>query len=117
MKLFIQWLVSAIAILIAAYLIPGVVISGFWAALVVAVVLGLLNLLIKPLLLLLTLPINILTLGLFTFVINALIVMLASGLVPGFRVGGFLNALLFSLVLALIQWAFSSLRKEEHRSL
>ena len=107
MNLFIQWLVSAIAILIAAYVLPGVGISGFWAALIVAVVLGLLNLLIKPLLILLTLPINILTLGLFTLVINALIVMLASGIVPGFEVGGFLNALLFSLVLALINYIFN----------
>lgn len=107
MNLFIQWLVSAIAILIAAYILPGVGLSGFWAALIVAVVLGVLNLLIKPLLILLTLPINILTLGLFTLVINALIIMLASGIVPGFQVGGFLNAFLFSLVLALINFLFN----------
>ncbi|MDP3836827.1 MAG: phage holin family protein [bacterium] len=106
MNLFIQWLVSAVAILIAAYILPGVGLSGFWAALVLAVVLGVLNLLIKPLLILLTLPINILTLGLFTLVINALIIMLASGITPGFQVGGFLNAFLFSLLLALINFVF-----------
>lgn len=99
----LKWMGSVVAVLIAAYFLPGVVVAGIWSALIVALVLGLLNLTIKPLLVLLTLPINIITLGLFTFVINALMVLLASSIVKGFSVGGFLNALLFSLLLTIIQ--------------
>ncbi len=112
MFILLKWLLSAAAILIAAYVLPGVVVAGLWTALILAVVLGLLNLVIKPLLVLLTLPINILTLGLFTLVINALIVMLASSIVKGFAVGGFLNALLFSLLLTLIQELFEIILKK-----
>lgn len=99
----LKWMGSVAAVLIAAYFLPGVVVAGLWSALIVALVLGLLNLTIKPLLVLLTLPINIITLGLFTFVINALMVLLASSIVKGFSVVGFLNALLFSLLLTIIQ--------------
>lgn len=99
-----SWLISALAIGITAYLLPGVKLSGFLAALVTAVVLGLANAVIKPLLLLLTLPLNILTLGLFTLVINAVLIMLTSAVVPGFYVSGFWQALLFSLVLVLVNY-------------
>lgn len=102
MSILINWLVSALAILAAAYLLPGVHIGGFITALIVAVVLGIINAFLKPILLLLTLPINILTLGLFTFVVNAFVILIVSSLVPGFRVDGFLWALLFSIVLSLI---------------
>lgn len=101
----VQWLIYAAAIVITAYLLPGVRLSGFFAALVTALVLGLINLFLRPLLLLLTLPLNILTLGLLTFVINALLIMLTSAIVPGFKVTGFWWALLFSLVLAIINYA------------
>ncbi len=104
MGFFISWLVSALAIGITAYLLPGVRLSGFLAALITAVVLGLFNAIIKPLLLLLTLPLNILTLGLFTLVINAVLIMLTSAVVPGFSVTGFWQALLFSLVLVLVNY-------------
>lgn len=100
----VQWLIYAAAIVITAYLLPGVRLSGFFAALVTALVLGLINLFLRPLLLLLTLPLNILTLGLLTFVINALLILLTSALVPGFKVTGFWWALLFSLVLAVINY-------------
>ena len=105
MKLFLHWIVSAIAIGVAAYLIPGtsVTIEG---ALIAAIVLGILNLLIRPIIFVLTLPLTILTLGLFSLVINALLVWLASGIVPGFFVAGFWSALLFALVLTLINWVF-----------
>lgn len=102
MGLIINWLVSAIIILIAAYILPGVHVANFWTALVVAVVLGVLNILIKPLLIVLTLPITLVTLGLFLVVINALMVLLASRIVPGFQVDGFWWALLFSIVVSLI---------------
>jgi putative membrane protein len=109
MSFLIHWLIRAVAIVITAYLLPGVRLSGFFSALVVAVVLGLVNTFIRPLLMLLTLPLNILTLGLFTFVINALLILLTSALVPGFNVAGFWWALLFSLVLAIINYALSFL--------
>ena len=100
-----HWFVAALAIGIAAYLVPGVSVT-LPGALIAAVVLGALNLFIRPILLVLTLPVTILTLGLFSFVINALLVMLASKLVPGFFVPGFWSALLFALVLALVNWVF-----------
>ena len=92
MAFLVQWLVYAVAIVITAYLLPGVRLSGFFAALVTALVLGLINTFIKPLLLLLT------------FVINALLILLTSSIVPGFTVTGFWWALLFSLVLAVINY-------------
>lgn len=102
MGLVINWLASAIVILIAAYILPGVHVENFWTALVVAVVLGILNMLVKPLLVVLTLPITVVTLGLFLLVINALLILLASQIVPGFTVDGFWWAVLFSIVLSLI---------------
>lgn len=88
MRLFFHWLSATIAILIAAYIVPGITIT-FIGALIAAVVLGALNLLIRPILFILTLPITILTLGLFSLIINALLVMLAALLVPGFSVASF----------------------------
>ena len=105
MKLFFHWLVATISIGIAAYIVPNVSIT-LSGALIAAVVLGAFNLFIRPILLVLTLPINILTLGLFSLVINACLVLLASYLVPGFFVAGFWTALLFALVLAVINWVF-----------
>jgi putative membrane protein len=107
--LLLKWLIMAVSIVISAYLIPGVKVSGFLSALWVALFLGIVNVLIKPILLLITLPINILTLGLFTFVINALLILLASSLVKGFEVSGFWVAVLFSIVLSLINYALGSL--------
>ncbi|MBJ6723951.1 phage holin family protein [Geomesophilobacter sediminis] len=100
--ILLHWLISAVAIIITAYLLPGIRLSGFGAALATAVVLGFINAFIRPLILLLTLPFNILTLGLFTLVINALLILLTSALVPGFQVAGFGWALLFSVVLWLV---------------
>ncbi len=105
MKLFFHWLIATLAILIAAHLVPGVAVT-LVGALIAAVVLGALNLFIRPILIVLTLPINVLTLGLFSLVVNAFLVLLASYLVPGFSVAGFWTALLFALVLAVINWVF-----------
>jgi putative membrane protein len=107
MKTVINWVISAIAIMIAAYVLPGVNVDGIVAALVLAVVLGAINAFIKPILLILTLPINVVTLGLSTFVINAALVMLASYIVPGFGVASFWWALLFAIVLSFVTSAFS----------
>lgn len=109
MNLLVLWLVSGLAIIITAYLLPGVRVTGFFAALVTALVLGLINAFIRPVLILLTLPLNILTLGLFTLVINALLIMLAAAIVPGFSVQGFWWALLFGLVLAVINYALGTI--------
>ena len=110
MRIFLQWAISAIAVGITAYVLPGatVTISG---AVIVAVVLGALNLFIRPILFILTLPLTILTLGLFSLVINALLVMLADAIVSGFSVDGFWWALLFALVLAVVNWVFSLWRR------
>ena len=105
MGLISHWIVATIAIGVAAYIVPNVTVT-FMGAAIAAVVLGALNLIIRPILLLLTLPINILTLGLFSLVVNAALVLAASSVVPGFSVAGFLPALLFALVLAVINWVF-----------
>lgn len=106
MSILLHWIISALAILISSYLLPGVHISTFFAALVAALVLGFFNLTLKPILVLLTLPINLLTLGLFTLVINAAIIILATKIVPGFAVDNWLWAIAFSLVLAIINALF-----------
>ncbi len=103
MKLLLKILINAVVVLLVAYTVPGVIVSSFWVAIVVAIVLGIINLTIRPLLLLLTLPINIITLGLFTFIINALMFGLAAFVVPGFSVSGFMAALLGSLILTVIK--------------
>jgi putative membrane protein len=102
---FIHWLVLIIAIIIAAYLVPGVHVTLI-GAIVLAVVLGLVNIFIKPIIGLLTLPINVLTLGISWLVINALIIMLLGLLVPGFGVSGFWAAFFFSILLSLINALF-----------
>jgi putative membrane protein len=107
----IHWIVSVVAILIAAYLIPGVHIT-LVGAIVLAVVLGIFNIFLKPVLLILTLPITILTLGLFSLVINALLVMLADLLVPGFSIGGFWVAVLFSIVVSIVNAFFHLVLRE-----
>jgi len=112
MKFLLSWLVATLAILITAYLLPGITISGLFAALVAALVLGLINAFLKPILVIITLPINILTLGLFTLVINALLVMLASVIVPGFEVANFWWALLFSLVLSIVSFVLNQITTE-----
>lgn len=102
-------LLSTIAVFVTAHILPGVRIEGWGTALVVAVVLAIVNAFIRPLLLLLTLPLNILTLGLFTFVIIGGLVLLVSAIVPGFHVDGFWWALAFALVLAIINGFLTSL--------
>lgn len=110
MQVIINLLLNALAVIIAAYLLPGIKVANFFTALVVAIVLGIANIFIKPLILLLTLPINILTLGLFTFVINGLIILLVSAIVPGFQVQNFGWAILFSIVLSLVNAVLSTLK-------
>ena len=110
-----RWLVLTLAVLVAAYLIPGIAVRGFFSALLAAAMLGILNAFFRPILIILTLPINILTLGLFTFVINALLLMMASGVIGGFAVQGFWPALFGSLVISIISWLLSSFINERGR--
>ncbi|NBS68357.1 phage holin family protein [bacterium] len=105
MKLLLRWFINAVALLAATQIISGFQVDSFYAALIAALVLGLLNALVRPLLLLLTLPLTIVTLGLFTFVINALMVWFMSSFVKGVEVAGFWPALMVSLIL----WAVGTL--------
>ncbi len=108
MPMVLYLLISTIAVFVTGYILPGIKIDSFLTALVIAVVLGFINTFVRPIILLLTLPINILTLGLFTFVIMALMVMLTSAIVPGFLVAGFWWALAFALVFAILNGFLSS---------
>jgi putative membrane protein len=101
MKLIVRWLLLAAALLLVAHLYPGVTVASFGSALVAALVLGLFNTLVRPLLVLLTLPVTILTLGLFLFVINALMFWAAASVLDGFAVTGFVAALVGSLLYSL----------------
>ncbi len=104
-EILINWIISALVIVIAAYLLPGVHVVSFAVALWTALVLGVINAVLKPILIILTLPINILTLGLFTFIINAFLIMIVGNgkIVHGFTVDSFWWALLFSLVLSILR--------------
>ncbi len=105
MKLITQWLLSAAALLAVAYLYEGVVVTSFGAALLAAALLGALNLVLRPILILLTLPVTLLTLGLFLFVVNALVFWAAAGLLSGLDVRSFGAALLGSLIYSALQFA------------
>lgn len=112
MSLLLRLVLNALAVILVSYIVPGVQVNGFFTAFITAFVIGLINAIIRPILLVLSLPINILTLGLFTFVINALMFWLASALVPGFQVAGFGAALIGALVFWLISWATNALVRE-----
>ncbi|PID69540.1 MAG: hypothetical protein CSA39_05605 [Flavobacteriales bacterium] len=113
MKTILRLLLTAIAVVILAKILPGVTVASYTSAIFVAVVLALLRIFVKPLLVIFTLPLTILTLGLFLFVINAIIILLADKLIDGFAVSGFWYALLFSLLLSVFQSLLFSLIEED----
>lgn len=113
--LFVRWLILTAAIMSASYLLDGIQVSGFFAAFWAAAILGILNAFFRPLLILLTLPINILTLGLFTLVINGLLLMMVSGVISGFNVLGFWSAVFGSLIISAVSWLLSSFINERGR--
>ncbi len=113
MQLIIRWLINALILLLAAYLIPQITVESFYAALMTALVLGIVNALIRPIIIILTLPINILTLGLFTLVINGLLIMFVASFVKGFAVAGFWPAVLLSLILWLGSWLTNALLSDK----
>ena len=109
MRLLITWLVNALALLALPYIFPSIRVDSFLTALIAALVLGLINTLIRPVLVLLTLPVTLLTLGLFIFVINGLLFWFVGSFVDGFTVDGFWTAVFGAIVYSLISWALSSL--------
>jgi putative membrane protein len=119
MSLLINWLISALIVIVVAYILPGVHADSFLTALAVALVLGILNVLVKPLLIVLTLPFTIVTFGLFLIVINALLLLLTDAIVPGFTIDGFWWAVLYSIIVSLIniltQRYKDEVKHEEHR--
>ena len=107
--MILRWLVNAAALYLTALLLPGIALRGVGSTLLAAAILGIVNAVIRPLLLLFTLPLNILTLGLFTFVVNALMLLLTSAVVPGFSVRGFGAALVGAVVLSVISFVLTHL--------
>ena len=116
MKAFLKILLTALAVIVLARILPGIAVSGYFSAIIVAVVIALLNMIVKPLLIFFTLPATIVTFGLFIFVINAIIILLADKLIDGFAVSGFFAALLFSILLSIFRSALFSLLKENKKS-
>lgn len=102
MHLLTKWLLNALALLLAAYLVAGIRVDGLYVALIATLLLGILNIIVKPILIILTLPINILTLGLFTFVINGLLFWFLGTFVKGFHVDGFLAAIMGALIVSIV---------------
>lgn len=107
--ILLMWLINALAVYATASLLGGIYVKSFWAALLVALVLGLINAIVKPILVFFSIPFIIVTLGLFLLIINALLLMLAAAIVDGFTVDGFLWAALGSLVISLVSWMLSSI--------
>jgi putative membrane protein len=113
MYLILRWLINAAAILLMAYYLPGIVVSGFYAAIIAALILGIINAIIRPLIILLTLPVNILTLGLFTLIINAFLFWFASTIVKGFEVADFKAAFLGALIMWIVSLVSNWLLKKK----
>jgi putative membrane protein len=108
-RLLVVWLINAVALIAVAYLMPSIQVSSFGAALVAALVLGLINAVVRPVLVLLTLPVTVLTLGLFIFVLNGLLFWMVGAWLEGFEVGGFWSGVFGSIVFSLVSWLLSAL--------
>jgi putative membrane protein len=109
LRLIVVWLINALALMAVAYLMPSITVSSFGAALIAALVLGLINAVVRPVLLLLTLPVTILTLGLFIFVLNGLLFWMVGSWLEGFGVGGFWAAVFGAILFSIVSWALSAL--------
>lgn len=109
MRLLLLWILNAIALLAVTYLLPSIQVSGFGTALLAALGLGLINTLVRPVLAILTLPITVITLGIFYLVLNGLLFWLASAFIPGFEVHGFASAIVGAMLYGVIAWALSAL--------
>jgi len=115
LKVLVVWVINALALLTVAYVMPGIAVASFATALVAALVLGLVNAVIRPVLVLLTLPVTIVTLGLFIFVINGLLFWFVGSFIQGFVVSGFWAGVFGAIVYSLVSWALSSLVFEEKK--
>ena len=104
-----KWILLTLSVLAASYAVKGIYVKDFWAALFAAAVLGILNTLVRPVLVILTIPITIITLGLFLLVINAAVLKLAAGFTRGFRIDGFMPAVWASIIISLVNWALHKL--------
>lgn len=113
--ILIRWLVLTASILATSYLLDGIYVSGFFSAFFAAAILGIFNAIFRPILFILTLPITILTLGLFTFVLNALLLLMVAGMISGFGISGFWSAVFGSLLISLISWLLTSFINEQGR--
>ena len=109
MKLLLVWLINAVALMAVAYLVPGIAMASFMTALVASLVLGLVNAVIRPVLILLTLPATLLTLGLFIFVINGLLFWFVGSFVSGFMVAGFWPGMIGAIAYSIVSWLLSAL--------
>tara|TARA_B110000908_G_C10191160_1_gene420541 strand:+ start:978 stop:1334 length:357 start_codon:yes stop_codon:yes gene_type:complete len=112
MKTFFKILLTAVAVIVLATILPGIIVDGYVSAIIVAIVIALLNMVVRPVLIFFTLPATLVTFGLFIFVINAIIILIADKLVDGFGVSGFFAALLFSILLSIFRSVLFSLLKE-----
>ena len=108
MRLLLLWILNAVALLAVTWLLPSIQVAGFGSALLAALALGFINTLVRPVLTILTLPISVLTLGIFYLVLNGLLFWLASALIPGFHVAGFGSALFGAIFYGVIAWALSA---------
>lgn len=115
MKTLLQIILTGVIVLVLSNILGGVYVDGFFTSVVVAAILALLNIFVKPILLILTLPVTVLTFGLFLLVINALIILMADGLIDGFTVDGFWWALLFSVLLSFLQSLFFAAAESPNR--
>ena len=115
MGLLVRWLILTVAIMVASYLIQGIEVNGFSSAFFAAAILGVLNVFFRPILLILTLPINILTLGFFTFIINAVLLKMASGVISGFVVHGFWSAVFGGFIISVVSWLLNSFINDQGR--
>lgn len=113
--IIIRWLILTVAIMLASYLLDGIHVTGFISALLAAAILGILNAFFRPVLIILTLPINILSLGLFTFIINAVLLLMVSGVISGFTVRGFWSAVFGSLLISIVSGLLNSFINDKGR--
>jgi putative membrane protein len=109
LRLLLVWLINAVALIAVAYLMPSITVSSFGAALAAALVLGLVNAIVRPVLVLLTLPVTVLTLGLFIFVLNGLLFWMVASWLEGFHVGGFWAGVFGAVLFSLVSWLLSAL--------
>jgi len=113
MDFIIRLVISAFAVILSAYILPGVSVKSFWTALWIALILTLLNVFITPIMVFLTIPITIITFGLFLFVINAVVILIASALISGFQVNGFIWALVYSIILTIVSYILEEVTNVE----